>query len=832
LVSHQVCENWGLMVIAQRLSRKHPTIFWLTVLAILLPAISISINFSAKDEYTRTIISDCSSPLFNLIATIALALAAKESSRISKSFALGWGILAIAQLFFTIGDILWAVIELGLKRNPFPSIADVPYLLFYPLFFVGITILPSKRLNTTEWLKRSLDISIVMIAAILAFWIYIFGPIIGTETSIPFLEKLLTAAYPAGDLILLFALLVIMYYRSEKFIFGPLWVLALGIMVMIVTDSIFSYQSLLGAYTSGGILDLGWIIATILTTFAGTYQVFAAQEFKEEDTLPYKQIILRERISQILAYMPYVWVVVAYYLLREYYNSNLPINADGLFVGVGCIIGFVIIRQILSLTEINQLLSNLKKALDKGYFQSAELNQTNKYLQEEIIKRKIVEQQLLHDALHDGLTGLANRVLFLDRLNHAIEVAKREPEFQYSVMFLDIDNFKSINDSLGHLSGDQILIEIAQRIKKCIRSIDTIARFGGDEFVILLEHTMGKNTTISVADRILTEIQFPFSQKGKEVLITCSIGVVQGIPDYENSEDILRDVDIALYQAKKMGKARYEIFTVDMRTSAMSRLEIESDLRRAISNSELFLNYQPIYSLEENVIVGIEALLRWRHPLHGIVLPSDFIPIAEETGLIIPIGDWVLQEACTQLKNWHTEFPELMNLSVNVNISGKQIIQKDFVDKVKGTLFATGLNPERLKLEITENAFIESQSLVNEILSDLRQIGVSFVIDDFGTGYSSLGYLKNFSVNTIKIDKSFVDEIGKGNKDYEIINTIIQMARGIGIETVAEGIENIEQLQKLRVLKCIYGQGFYFSTPTDAKLMESILKNQVSLMLD
>jgi diguanylate cyclase (GGDEF)-like protein len=796
-----------------------------------MPVISICVALFVKDEYSRTVISDLTSPLYNLIATAALVLAAKESSRISKRLAVGWGILAIAQFSFALGDILWAVLELGFKSSPFPSIADGPYLLFYPLFLIGITSIPSKRLTLAEWLKRSLDLSIVMIAASLGFWIFLIGPIIGSENTTPFLEKFLTAAYPVGDLILLFALLIIIYYRSEKFILGSIWILALGSILMIITDSLYSHQALLGTYTSGNILDLGWVLTYMLFTFAGIYQATAAQTYKEEDTLPYKNIVIQEKTYHALAYMPYVWVISAIYLLQKYHNSSFLINSNALFIGVGCIIGFVLIRQIIALSEINHLLTNLKKALDLGNLQAAELNQSNHDLQQEIIKRQKVEEQLLHDALHDGLTGLANRVLFLDRLNHAIEVAKRDPDFQYSVLFLDIDNFKLINDSLGHLSGDETLIEISQRLRNCIRSIDTVARLGGDEFVILLEHTYEENSTISVANRILAEIQVPYVKKGKEILITCSIGIIQGISDYDYTEDVLRDVDIALYRAKELGKARYEIFTVDMRELAMSRIEIESDLRRAITNSEFFLNYQPIFSLETNFIVGIEALIRWRHPLHGLVMPSEFIQIAEDSGLINQIGDWVLYEACTQFKKWHCEYPELEYLSLNVNISGKQIIQKNFVDKVRETLQATGLNPERLKLEITENAFIENQSLVNLLLSNLRKIGVTFVIDDFGTGYSSLGYLNNFSVSSIKIDKTFIDEIIEESKGYEIINTIIQMARGMGIDTVAEGIENNEQAQKLRLLKCKYGQGFHFSRPVDGKQIEFLLKNQVGLKI-
>ena len=810
--------------------KNHPKIFWtVTLLGILLPSISIGLGLFVKDEYSLTIISDITSPLYDLIATIALIFAAKQSIRISKRLALGWGILALAQLSFTLGDILWAVVELGLKSTPFPSIADGPYLLFYPLFFAGVLLLPSKRLSPTEWLKRTLDLSIVMITAILGFWIFLIGPIFGTETTTPFLETLLSVAYPVGDLIVLFALLVIMYYRSEKFILGSVWILASGSIVMIVTDSIFSYQSLLGTYKSGGILDLGWILAYLLIAFAGFYQAVAAQTYKEGATFPNKNIFISERISQALAYLPYIWVVGAYYLLQNFHQAESSINSDVLFIGVGCVIGLVIIRQIIALEENNHLLSNLRNAFEQVNRQGSELNQTNQNLRQEIIRRERVEQQLSHDALHDGLTGLANRVLFMDRLGHAIEITKRKLEFHYTILFMDIDNFKSINDGLGHSAGDQALIEIAQRFKDCTRTIDTVARFGGDEFIILLENTTGKNPAISVANRILTEFQHPLILKGKEVLISCSIGIVLGISEYNNSEDILRDVDIALYRAKEKGKAQYEIFNEDMRTLTISRLAMESDLRLAISRVEFFLDYQPIYSLEHEHIESIEALVRWRHPLRGLIMPSKFIQIAEESGTIIQIGDWVLREACTQLRKWQIEFPDLDYLSINVNISGKQINQKDFVEKVKDTLRATGLNPKRLILEITENTFIENQSVIDKVLSDLRKIGVAFAIDDFGTGYSSLGYLQNFSVDTIKIDKSFIDEIVDSKKGYEIIKTIILMAEGMGINIVAEGIENSEQLQKLNSLMCKYGQGFYLSKPVDPKLIETILINQAAL---
>jgi diguanylate cyclase (GGDEF)-like protein len=808
--------------------RKQPKVFWfVSVILLLLVLTSVGTVLFIEDESLRRVISDVSSPLYNLIATIALIFAAKQSRRISRRVALGWGILALAQFSFTVGDILWAVLEVGLNSTPFPSIADGPYLLFYPLFFIGITILPSRQVNRSEWIKRTLDLSIVMIAAALGFWIFLIGPIVGTESTTPFMETFLNTAYTVGDLILLFALLIIAYYQSEKYISGSIWLLVSGTIVMIVTDSIYSYQSLSGTFVSGSALDFGWIFSYILFAFAGIHQGVIAQTHNEDAPVSPKRLVIRQRISQILAFMPYLWVVAAFFLLANYHDSELPINSDVLFIGVGGMIGFVLIRQIIALRENNLLLANLRKSVEQGDRQAADLNKMNQSLQKEIIRRERVEEQLSHDALHDGLTGLANRILLMDRLGHAVEVSKRELDFHYSIMFLDIDNFKSVNDGLGHSAGDQALVEMALRLKSCTRSIDTVSRFGGDEFVILLEYTPDDDhTSLIVANRILTELKRPYLLKGKEILISCSMGIVQGISDYSNPEDILRDVDIALYRAKKRGKARYEIFNLDMRTWTISRLEIEADLRRGIANRELYLDYQPIYSLNDNQVEGLEALVRWRHPQRGLIMPSEFIEIAEESDLIIQMGDWVLHEACAQLKKWHNEYPELGYLSVNVNISGKQINQKDFVHKVQSTLNETGLNPKRLILEITENAFIENQLLIDELLSDLRKTGVAFAIDDFGTGYSSLGYLQNFSVNTIKIDKSFVDEIDNGKKGYEIIKTIILMAQGMGMNTVAEGIENDDQLQNLKSLMCKSGQGFYLSKPVDVGLLETILKNQ------
>lgn len=806
---------------------KHPVTFWFSVIFILIfPAITALLLFIVKDEFLRIIISDISSPIIDLVCVGALVYAAVHSYKLSKRVTIAWGFLALSLLSFTIGDIFWGIGDLINQSAIYYSISDGAYLLFYPIFFIGIMLQPARKASFYEWLKKTLDLGIVMIAATLGIWIFIIGPILGTNLDEITKDVWMAVAYPIGDLINFFGLLILVQSRSRNTNIGSIMILALGMMTMIITDLLYTYSSSLETYSSGNILDLGWIVSNILIAVAGIYQGVSAQNRNEEIIPSVSSMSKFEKmLERFLTYHSYLWIIGAFYLLRQYYFSEEIIDSNVLFFSVGVILALVIIRQILALQENNRLLSELKVTLDLENQHVSDLNKVNLNMQQEIIKRKRVEKQLSHDALHDGLTGLPNRVLFMDRLVHAIELQKRDSKFSYSVLFLDIDNFKAINDGLGHTYGDQALVEISKRLTNSIRSIDTVARLGGDEFIILLEHTIGRNTAIEVANRLTSIINQTFIHKNKNIQITCSIGVIMDISEYTSSEDILRDVDIALYSAKDKGKSQYEIFNIEMRDQAMSRIELESDLRQSVSNGELFLEYQPIYSLDQNKLTGFEALVRWRHPLRGMILPTEFIPYAEEFGYIIQIGDWVLHESCTQLKKWHDEFPNMSDLVMNVNVSGRQIIQTDFIDKVKNILEVTGLNPNRLILEITETSFIESQKIIDDLLSDLLQIGVAFAIDDFGTGYSTFGYLKNFSVDSIKIDKSFMDGLVNDKKGLEIVKSIIQMAQKLGIKTVAEGIENEEQLKNLQSLSCKYGQGYFLSKPVDVEKIENILQS-------
>ncbi|MCC5635087.1 EAL domain-containing protein [Nostoc sp. CHAB 5844] len=451
----------------------------------------------------------------------------------------------------------------------------------------------------------------------------------------------------------------------------------------------------------------------------------------------------------------------------------------------------------------------------------------------DITERKRVEEQLLHNAFHDALTGLPNRALFIERLKYALQQAKRQKNYLFAVLFIDLDRFKVINDSLGHVIGDQFLLTIASRLGVCIRSSDTSARFGGDEFTILLEPIQNVSDVIKIAERIQQELVLPIELDGHEVFTTASIGIaLSSTVDYDQPEDLLRDADTAMYRAKALGRARYELFNWDMYASALARLQLETDLRHAIERQEFRVYYQPIVSLTSGSILGFEALLRWQHPERGLLNPTDFIPLAEETGLIVEIGYWVLHEACRQMQTWRLSVDAERLVArhrtnslekISVNLSVKQFSHPDLTERIGQILHTTGLDPSRLILEITESAIIENSDEATLTLSQLRNLGIELAIDDFGTGYSSLGRLYSLPISVLKIDQSFVRPMNTDNKNLEIIEIIVTLADKLGMAVNAEGVETQEQLELLKRLNCEYAQGYFFSKPLDSSTATGLI---------
>ncbi len=442
-----------------------------------------------------------------------------------------------------------------------------------------------------------------------------------------------------------------------------------------------------------------------------------------------------------------------------------------------------------------------------------------------ITDRKKAEARLLHDAFHDALTTLPNRALFLDHLEMAIARTTRHPERAFAVLFLDFDRFKIINDSLGHLAGDEMLVEVARRLKNSVRGGDTIARLGGDEFIILLEEINNAQEAVALAQRIQTTLREPIKLSGTEITITVSIGIAYSSEHYKKPEEILRDADTAMYQAKSQGKARYALFDPSMHTRALSQLQLENDLRRAIERNEFYLEYQPIISLQSGKLVGFEALVRWQHPERGFISPGDFIAVAEETSLIIPMGHWVIEQSCRQMQEW-VQFYGDYNLTVSVNLSGKQLVQDDVVACVINKLALTGLSAQHLKLEITESVVMDNVEVAIRQLNQLRALGIKLSIDDFGTGYSSLSYLHRLPTDTLKVDRSFVSRMVEHSENAEIVRTIVLLAHTLKMDVTAEGIETKDQLLQLQKLGVEYAQGYYFSKPVGVHAAAELIRRR------
>jgi diguanylate cyclase (GGDEF)-like protein/PAS domain S-box-containing protein len=444
----------------------------------------------------------------------------------------------------------------------------------------------------------------------------------------------------------------------------------------------------------------------------------------------------------------------------------------------------------------------------------------------DITDRKSGEDRLVREALSDNLTGLANRTMLCQRLEHALELSRRDEKMRFVVLFLDLDRFKIINDGLGHVVGDQLLCEFARRLTACVRPTDTVARLGGDEFVILLEAVSDTTDAARVANRIHALLRKPFVLDEHEVFTTASIGIAPGSPKYRNVQDLLRDADSAMYRAKAMGKSRHEMFDTAMHERALEVLKLETDLRHAIERNEFLLHYQPIVSLADGSLRGFEALVRWRHPDRGLVSPAVFIPMMEETGLIVTLGSWVIAEACRQLRTWHGRFGR--PLSVSVNVSGKQFAKGDLVAEVDAALRESELPPQCLTLEITESVMMVNAEEALRILCELRNRGAAISVDDFGVGYSSLSQLHRFPINALKIDRSFIQRIGGDERDTEIIRTIVTLAHNLKMSVTAEGIETPLQLERVRALGAEAGQGYLFAKPLSVADVETMLARQAS----
>jgi diguanylate cyclase (GGDEF)-like protein len=526
------------------------------------------------------------------------------------------------------------------------------------------------------------------------------------------------------------------------------------------------------------------------------------------------------------------WILLAIYIfyIDEGFSKDIIehfLSADDSGIKLQTAILFVPLVLILLGYLINDRANLFRKTLTaerESRQRAVELEKVNELLIRENGERKKAEDLLTRQAFYDSLTNLPNRALFIDRLRSSLERKKRYPDHLFAVLFLDLDRFKIINDSLGHMIGDQLLIMLAQRLNKHIRAIDTLARFGGDEFAVLMETAEGISSVNEIAERFHNELRSPFAIFGREVYTTMSMGIVMSnMGNYTRPEELLRDADTAMYHAKERGKACHVVFDSAMHAKATSALWLETELRNAVQQNDFVVHYQPIMSLGDNKITGFEALLRWQHAERGIITPSEFIMIAEETGLILPLGERVIREACRQLRAWQEQSPSLGSLSVSVNVSAKVFSQPNFFETVKKILEETGLEGSCLRLEIVERTLIENPEPAAAVIRRFKELNVLFDIDDFGTGYSALNYLRHFPIKGLKIDGSFINALTFDSNNMAIVKTVIALGRDLGLDVIAEGIETVEQLDAFKTMKGEYGQGFYLFRPMDSKAAGDLL---------
>ncbi len=456
----------------------------------------------------------------------------------------------------------------------------------------------------------------------------------------------------------------------------------------------------------------------------------------------------------------------------------------------------------------------------------AQMASTELHLRRVLTERDAREQQLQHDSMHDPLTRLPNRTFFMKRLADATNRARRGDDGIFAVLFLDLDDFKLVNDSMGHHVGDQVLITVARRLEECVRGGDIVARLGGDEFAILLERVTDVRDSAMVADRVQQSLNQPMNIGGYEHVTTASVGVALSTSAADQPEYLLRSADMAMYRAKNTGRARFEMFDRAMHAEALTRLQLETDLRHAIERDEFFLHFQPIISLKDGGITGIEALVRWRHHDRGIVSPGVFVPVAEDTGLIVPLGRWVLREACRQARAWQERYEDETPLTVSVNLSVREFAQPDLVPQVAAILKETGMPANRLQLEITESAIIGQQHPAISTIQELRALGLAIHLDDFGTGYSALSYLHRLPLDAVKVDRAFTSSIDTEERPLHVVRAIISLAHAIGLEVIAEGVATPHQLALLRSMECDRGQGFLFARPGSPTDMEALLRSK------
>ena len=817
-----------------------------------------------------------------------------------------WAFVGLACASYGAGAIAWTWFELVLHENPFPSIADIGFLGFYPLMVAALLSFPTAARSRSERIRFWLDLAMIVLAGGTVVWHFVIGPVTAAGGEDPLLA-ILSVTYPVADLVLLagMATLVLRDPLGKARIAKT--ILVLGLVPFFGADLLLGYLSALGTFETGGWSDIGWVVAAYLIAVAGVVEHGAGGDAGERRNVAGRTGVRAQSL------IPYGAVVGCYGLLVAVAADQLATSLGTLILASFVMTGLVVSRQITAVRENSRLVaaqaahaterrfaSLIRNSSDlvailgpdgvlryvspsverlfgraagefigssvpvrvhpddaqvvaaqiaamtdrgadeplvaewrvadrDGEWRYVEAAMTNLTADEDVggivinarnvDDRKRLEGELTRQALQDSLTGLANRALYLDRVEHAL-ARRRRSRSSVAALFLDVDDFKRINDGLGHTAGDELLRLIAARIVGALRPGDTAARLGGDEFAVLLENVT-LDEAVAIGERITIAVARPADIDGRAVLVTLSSGIALS-NNRSSAASLTRDADVAMYTAKGRRKGSIAVFHDAMQRAVLERLETESDLRMALERGELEVHYQPLIELGSGRVEGLEALARWRHPVRGLVPPASFIPVAESTGLIVPLGRWVLETALADLHSWNDGHGASEALRLSVNVSALQLADPRFEADVVDALTRSGVAPALLTLEITEGLLTDAPE-ITERLHRLKAIGLKLAIDDFGTGYSSLSYLRELPVDAIKIDRAFVtgatDECQIG-----LTRAIVEIGRALGLETVAEGIETGEQYELLRQLGCDIGQGFLMSRPLDRDGIRSYLR--------
>ena len=721
-----------------------------------------------------------------VVAALAAASCVVFGRRAAPQVRLAWMWIGAFATVWAVGAAVLTWYDFGKNGAvPFPSAADAGFLAALPLAAIGVLLFSSAPGPGVSRARMLLDGVIVAGSLLIVSWTTALGTVYHSGSGTVF-SQAIGLAYPISDVIVATVGVSVLAQGRSRQQVPPVLVVA-GLLCLTVADSSLAYLSHLTSFRYDVLVDAGRVAGLMLIALAPIWPLDPNTTARDEVEGP----------SPWQVALPYLFVAIAIFAATLKGTQSRHLDLFDVIAGL-CVIGAVLTRLVLTLVENLRLTSQMRHAVT-----TLRANQV----------------ELVHYALHDSLTGLPNRVLFGDRIEHAL-ARRSSPTRRVAVMLCDLDSFKDVNDTLGHPSGDEVLIAAADRLSSCVRPADTVARVGGDEFAILIDDASGVDEVASVAARVCSAMRTPFTVAGRDFIVQVSVGIAMANQYDTRSEKLLQDADVALYATKDAGGNDYTFFEPRLGKAYVDRLGLQAELSVALDNGELFMEYQPVVELASGRTVGVEALLRWRHPRRGVLKPVDFLPVADNSGIAVQIGAWVLGEALQQLRGWRERTPSAAHLWTAVNVSARQLASGDLVRAVSKAIDASGLEPESLHIELAESAVIDLVDWSLLVLTELKNLGATLEIDGFGTGYSSLAYLKQLPIDGVKIDRVFVDGLGTDGRDAVIIEAVVSLAHALQLKVAAAGVETSRQLEWLRTLGCDYGQGYQWSIPLPAADLE------------